>query len=317
MALAADRRVALCRSPPPALALALALVVCLAAAASAGGAAAGGAAAGVTLIAQVSDLHLSAYGRPDAASDLLALAAGPLAAWALAPRALVLTGDLTDGKRPSAATQQEPAEWEAFASLSRLLTARLWPHGHGSGGGGGAVDQQQSGRPLLAVPGNHDAFDAPRGSARDLYSAGRPTKSRVQLEWVRAGAGGGGGSAAGGAAGAATCAPLLLLGLDLVPASGLRSPTNFFGVAPAWLLAEAHAALGAALGGADARGCARPAIVAFGHYPPSTIAYPDRSLADWAAAALSAVAGRTRGARLLLLAWCPATPRLAAARADP
>lgn len=76
---------------------------------------------------------------------------------------------------------------------------------------------------------------------------------------------------------AGSCPAVVLLSLDLAPRVGLRSPSNFVGVAgPSLLRALRVGAEAAWLGpGAPPRRCSAsspaPPVVAFGHYPLSTV----------------------------------------------
>lgn len=89
----------------------------------------------------------------------------------------------------------------------------------------------------------------------------------MHLDWVHASAGG-----------PAGCPAVLLLGLDVAPTMALKSPTNFFGVAYQETVDETDEALTRAFESAAAAGCPRPMAVAYGHYPLSTVHYPDAPL---------------------------------------
>ncbi|RMZ56666.1 hypothetical protein APUTEX25_002755 [Auxenochlorella protothecoides] len=214
----------------------------------------------VTLL-QLSDLHLAAPNSSgawaafgDREGDLRAFTAHLLPR--LRPRALLVTGDLTDGKQAGGRGQQQPAEWASYRSFLADVEAAGVPDVHD-------------------VRGNHDTFDVPRrGGAADLFAASaasarrRDPAQRVYAQPLWA-------SEPDQQAG--SCPAVVLLSLDLAPRVGLRSPSNFVGVAgPSLLRALRVGAEAAWLGpGAPPRRCSAsspaPPVVAFGHYPLSTV----------------------------------------------
>jgi hypothetical protein len=155
---------------------------------------------------------------------------------------------------------QQEAEWLAYAGLLRALNA--------------------SGLPLhrvLDVPGNHDTFNLPaRGAPNDFFSRhaaeGQRRASQRQRVYVHplAGPGDGGGADSG-------CPAAWLVGLDPTPDPGLRSPTNFAGLAGAAFMEEAAAAL-RGLERRRGAGCAAP-LLAYCHYPLSTVDSTPRHVA--------------------------------------
>lgn len=158
---------------------------------------------------------------------------------------------------------QQEAEWAAYGRLLANLSAAGVPRER-----------------VLDLPGNHDAFNTPsRGGPLDRFeryaAEGGRRASPLQRVFVHqlpapGSNGDGSGSADSGSGSGGGCPAAWLLGLDPTPAPGLRSPTNFAGQARPAMLAEAAAAL---RGIADAQppGCGPPTIIAYCHYPLSTI----------------------------------------------
>ena len=64
------------------------------------------------------------------------------------------------------------------------------------------------------------------------------------------------------------------MGIDLTPEPGLKSPTNFAGLARTPLLLEVHQAL-EGMAQQHPAGCSEPLVLAYGHYPLSTVDYPN------------------------------------------
>jgi hypothetical protein len=142
--------------------------------------------------------------------------------------------------------------------------------------------------------GNHDCFNAPRGSAADGFAQHSATAAALG----RAGAVGGGSRLRlmplppqlllpaahqmndGAPANASDCPAALLLGLDLTPPQGLHAPANFFGAAPPAMLAAADAVLTGAVrdalvacgGDSSSSSSSSSPVVAYSHYPLSTVA---------------------------------------------
>eukprot|EP00887_Chlorella_sp_A99_P004749 scaffold4.g4749.t1 len=270
-----------------------------------------------TVLLHLSDMHFSTnvakywrlFGDREGDMGLFAAAVAP----ALAPRAVLVTGDLTDAKTAPGAGLQQEAEWAAYRAMLRNLTAA-------SGGGGGAGAWSLPESVVLDVRGNHDCFNvAERGGPADYWTrstaegrrsgprarvflhaafppgAARPTQVLRADGVAAAGAcsssrhGDGGfvgvaGDRSSGAAGGALgdCPAAWLLGVDASPAPGLKSPTNFVGLVRPALLAEVEARLLDVAARHPAR-CGPPVVVAYGHYPLSTLEQPP---ARWTPAVL-------------------------------
>lgn len=256
-----------------------------------------------TLAFQISDLHFcawgdepwyaSAFGDREGDAQLLADASSGLVR-SLAPDVVLVTGDLTDGKQLSGTGTQQPSEWASYARFLNSLADAL------------------PGVPLLDVRGNHDSFDVPyRGAPSDGYAgstgaifpstrvpigalsearAGRavalgepqcratlqrvaatalPFAPAARRGWKRAKVADPVAVAAANAAAKNGCPSVVLLGVDVAPEPGLRSPANFAGRSNASLLAEVRDALDRVRPG-DV--CPTTPVLAYGHYPLSTVA---------------------------------------------
>ncbi|PRW58812.1 metallophosphoesterase [Chlorella sorokiniana] len=194
---------------------------------------------------------------------------GDAALWAqqvvprLRPAAALVTGDITDSKTAHGEGLQQEVEWLAYASLLRNLSAA-------------GVPEQL----VWDVPGNHDTFNMPvRGGPNDFFAThsaeGKRRAShqqRVYLHQLPAPPGqqqqqGSDGSGSDGSS-AVNCPAAWFLGLDPTPEPGLRSPTNFAGLARPAFLAEVRATLQSI---EPPAGCGPPLIIAYCHYPLSTI----------------------------------------------
>lgn len=171
------------------------------------------------------------------------------------PAALLVTGDITDGKTARGVGQQQEEEWLGYARLLANLTAAGLPTER-----------------VWDVPGNHDVFNVPlRGGPNDFFArhaaegARRSSPhQRVFLHRLRA-------PVRGEEEGQAEdgCPAAWMVGIDPTPEPGLRSPTNFAGLARPSLLAEAHAAL-LRIRLDQPPSCRAPTLV-YCHYPLSTI----------------------------------------------
>lgn len=290
-----------------------------------------------TLAFQISDLHFcawgdepwyaSSFGDREGDAQLLANASTGLVRW-LAPDVVLVTGDLTDGKQLGGTGTQQPSEWASYARFLRTLEGAL------------------PGVPLLDVRGNHDSFDVPyRGAPSDGYAGStgaafpaarvpigalsearegravapgepqcRATLQRVAATalppaprgaWKRASGADPLAAQAAGAAAKAGCPSIVLLGVDVAPEPGLRSPANFAGRANETLLAEVRDALGRARPG-DA--CPATPVLAYGHYPLSTVARHEAAELD-PLVARDAAAAAAAGAKAP--SWASELARLA------
>ncbi|GAX82028.1 hypothetical protein CEUSTIGMA_g9456.t1 [Chlamydomonas eustigma] len=253
-----------------------------------------------TLLLQLSDLHISVHS-PDSTriADLKALGTNLLSVWR--PDAIVISGDLTDGKTVSGKGAQQEKEWALYHTLWRQL----------------ANSSHLPASAVMDVRGNHDTFDVIRGSPSDFFtqysatahyvherSTGSNCGTRLQAvsrELVRtdchksshqrvhvrevkfrhfypseetihidpSGIEGNDNTA---------CPAVLLLSVDATPDPGLRGPTNFLGVAKLDLLLQVEAAMNATRACLYVRGCAVPPVIALGHHPLSTIALSPMNL---------------------------------------
>jgi hypothetical protein len=222
--------------------------------------------------------HFHKYG--DREGDLKLFAGALLPR--LRPAAVLVTGDLTDSKDRQGAGVQQEAEWKAWRRGLEALVA-------------GGVPERR----ILEVRGNHDAFNlaGPRGGRGDHFSAytaaGRRGEGSRHVfvhnlfplgpeEAAGGGEGGGGEGAAARrlAAGAeAGCPAAVLLGIDASLDPGLKNPFNFFG-AVSQEVVRAAAARGRAARAAPPAACpAAPPLIAYCHYPLSTVDVPGKGAA--------------------------------------
>ncbi|KAG1672282.1 hypothetical protein FOA52_004296 [Chlamydomonas sp. UWO 241] len=146
-----------------------------------------------TLVLQLSDIHVSSYTADGTrVAHLERLAREQLSMWQ--PDAVLISGDLTDGKTAAARGLQHEAEWAEYQRLWQLVA-------------------RHAGLPSLRVfdcRGNHDVFDVMRGGPSDFYarysaraaaaaaSRGAPTEigagtGDVCWDGTPSGGGGGGG----------------------------------------------------------------------------------------------------------------------------
>lgn len=204
---------------------------------------------------------------------------------AINPAAVLITGDLTDSKDPSGAGLQQEAEWKGYSELLDALHSAGIPSSN-----------------VVDVRGNHDGFGlaVPRGHAKDYFAQhsasakrGNATDRVVSYvllpspkngapllastsEWL---------SQAGNDT--ASCPAVALLGVDFSEDPGLKNPLNFVGHADAELTRTIRSQ------GAAFSGC-RPAIIAFGHYPLSTVDHRPAGLwaSAWILGAFKHAAGR-------------------------
>eukprot|EP00884_Botryococcus_braunii_P004718 jgi/Botrbrau1/14247/Bobra.0381s0008.2 len=202
---------------------------------------------------QISDLHLKEWHNSehfrkdfgDISSDLRIFALQ--FASRLAPQAVLLTGDLTDGKALNGQGSQREAEWKAYRDVLNAFKAD------------GGIHEAD----ILDVPGNHDVFSViQRQGPTDLFSrnaaSGRRNASeRIHIRAVHAGSGG-----------PTQCPSAILLGIDPTPEVSYSG--NFLGRANPSLLSDLDKRLTAELAHHRAEGCA-PTLLAYGHYPLQVI----------------------------------------------
>lgn len=211
-----------------------------------------------TTLLQLSDLHFattdfekpSVFGDRIGDADLFAAALLP----GLAPDAVLITGDLTEGKLATGGGAQQPGEWRAYGEFLAAVRSAMAPKP--------AV--------VMDVRGNHDTFDVGfRGGPGDFYpGVGALATEDVGARVAVRALGGTGPSNS-------TCPAATLVALDFAPELGLRSPSNFAGVVPAGFLTELESA--AAAWNASAQLCAdRPLVISLGHYPISTVTFSER-----------------------------------------
>ncbi|CAL8465131.1 g4666 [Coccomyxa elongata] len=218
---------------------------------------------GTAWFIQISDTHLSKFDHlldrqklyGDKVGDLRLFARTVLAS--SQPGALLITGDLVDGKTLLGRGQQIEKEWQTYRTALDMII-------------------KESGIPeaaILDLRGNHDAFNmAERGGEDDYFS-------RYAAEGRRSGGGAcivsrplfaGPYSSEYNLQAQDKCPVAVLVGLDATPEPGLRGPTNFAGT----LHGEAVERLNQTLIAARSQECS-PALVVYGHYPLPVIAEPD------------------------------------------
>lgn len=142
---------------------------------------------------------------------------------------------------------------------------------------------------MLDVRGNHDVFNMPlRGGPNDFFTRyaaeGRrsngtlakrafahllpPALASLHQQQQQQQAAAAGQLVAGSMEAAEACPALALLGIDVSPDPGLRSPANFAGVCTPGLLREVELELASLLASVP-DGCPQPLLLAYGHYPLS------------------------------------------------
>ncbi|EIE20379.1 Metallo-dependent phosphatase [Coccomyxa subellipsoidea C-169] len=217
---------------------------------------------GTAWFIQISDTHLSKFDHlpdrqklyGDKAGDLRLFARTVLAA--SQPGALLITGDLTDGKRLLGTGEQQLQEWQTYRRvLDTIVTESGIPEAA-----------------ILDLRGNHDAFNmAQRDGKGDFFPAyaaegRRGGGARIFSRPLFAGPY----TAEYNLQEQDKCPVAVLVGVDATPDPGLRGPTNFAGT----LCSRDIVHLNQTLANARSQGCS-PALVTYGHYPLPVIAEPD------------------------------------------
>lgn len=164
---------------------------------------------------------------------------------------VLVTGDLVDGKQRIKRSEQREYEWMEYAKM--MSTAEK--------------DLGLSNASLIDMRGNHDTFDVPiRNGKRDFYSSYGVQKSgwsqgRILLHSFP---------------GSNNCPIYSLVGIDLVPEIGLRSPTNFAGTLSPSIIQEFEEKIVSDMKYWYAKGC-DPVYIGYGHYPLSIVASSSRA----------------------------------------
>eukprot|EP00127_Corallochytrium_limacisporum_P000518 Clim_evm20s15 gene=Clim_evmTU20s15 len=194
----------------------------------------------LSLVLQVSDIHISAHDQGDKSVDLARLLDRVLPE--LAPEYIVVTGDLTDAKTSDkVGSEQSEQEWRDYHDLREYISGRyrnttIW----------------------FDLPGNHDVFNVPHVPIADEW----PNEHPVITE-------GFGSSIDPVSDRHLTRSGWLLEGLNLVPEPGPRRPFNFVGhLTPV----DAQS-----LVSAMAQNPTLPVAV-FSHYPTSTVQPSQRAM---------------------------------------
>ncbi|KDD73107.1 hypothetical protein H632_c2530p0, partial [Helicosporidium sp. ATCC 50920] len=216
------------------------------------------------VVLHLSDMHFSVAGFVPAYFTAFGDRVGDAAAFAarvvpaLLPEAVVVSGDLTDGKTPAGRGEQQPWEWEAYSAFLRNLTAA-------------GVSESR----IFDVRGNHDVFDVPvRGGPRDWYVSHGASGRRQREGFLEVALLGDAGEKVESDA----CPRLVLCGVDLAASPGFKSPADFAGHALPGQLRAVEVALDEARAEAERR-CGHedetsPPLLAFSHFPPSSLFYP-------------------------------------------
>ena len=162
--------------------------------------------------------------------------------------AVLITGDLVHAKVPySRRSQQRPKEWAQYREMVQTAYRAMG---------------NTSSSTFLDIRGNHDAFDVgKRNGEKDSYRTsavmGEAWESgRILIHSFFA---------------STACPVYCLVGIDLVPDIGLRSPTNFFGMVTEEILEELEVKIVDDMRKWYGKNC-RPVYIAYGHYPMSTVA---------------------------------------------
>ena len=160
--------------------------------------------------------------------------------------AVLITGDLVHAKVPySSRSQQRPKEWTQYREMVQMARPAMG----------------NTSSTFIDIRGNHDVFDTgKRNGEGDSYRTSAVmgeawASRRILIHPFFA---------------STACPVYCLVGIDLVPDIGLRSPTNFFGMMTEEILNELEIEIVTDMRKWYGNNC-RPLYIAYGHYPMSTV----------------------------------------------
>eukprot|EP01025_Chloroclados_australasicus_P000482 TRINITY_DN10247_c0_g1_i3.p1 TRINITY_DN10247_c0_g1~~TRINITY_DN10247_c0_g1_i3.p1 ORF type:complete len:726 (-),score=42.15 TRINITY_DN10247_c0_g1_i3:283-2460(-) len=208
----------------------------------------------VSWFVQLSDIHISRwYMNPIDPRELELEHLFKNVLSATKPAAVVITGDLTDGKTHYGQGRQQIIEWRAYQRVTSMISNLT------------NIER------VFDVRGNHDTFDSGfKGHQNDYYlhfggrREGVYQEQMLYLDEVYAQIG----------EHVQGCPDTVMMGLDITPNPGFRGPTNFAGILNGEMIQQLDRKFSEYL--SKYRSCiVQPQIVVYGHHPLCVLSYTD------------------------------------------